>query len=114
MSTKIAVIIGDYSNGWSDSWFVQQTTSIPNIKEFVKDRESVHALMSAALKSIIDGVEKNPRINPAKAEEPCCEAFKPWADGQKAEVFAKVKFCGPCGTEITPHRRETVKTEVPF
>lgn len=107
MSTKIAVIIGDYSNGWSDSWVIQEPTKIANIKQLEADRDAVREIMGAALGVVIKAVEGNENINPRPADEPCCakweEVVKECSDLLNADKF---KRCPECGVIITKERRE--------
>lgn len=110
MSTKIAVIIGDYSNGWSDAWIVQEPTKINEIGQLRNDREAVMRIMCDALASVIYAVESNEKINPVPHDAPCCEGFKAWVMGQLTE---DLRYCGLCATAITPERRKAFAEQQP-
>lgn len=101
MSTKIAVIIGDYSNGWNDAWIIQAATKIKNQETLKSTQPFVMERMSAALNRLISDLEENEAINPTPKDEPCCE-------GLQATLTAnpEMKCCGDCGAKITPERRK--------
>lgn len=102
--TKAALILGDYSNGWSDSIMVQTVTNIPNIKQFNADREFVGAVLSKHLHEAVKELEANDKINPKPLDELCCAGFEMWAKDQK--VQADYAFCPFCKTAITKERRQ--------
>ena len=110
MSTKIAVIIGDYSSGWSDAWIVQEPTKINDIGQLRNDRDAVRQVMCQALAIVVRVVESNEKINPVPHDAPCCDGFKAWVRGQLTE---DLKYCGLCATAITPERRKAFTVEQP-
>jgi hypothetical protein len=104
MSAKVAVIIGDYANGWSDAVIVQDY--VPKIKQdqILQDRPMIHRVMNEALIRVIAEIERNETINPKPKDEPCCDSFAAWAKKQIAPP-RELKVCPFCGTEITNERR---------
>ena len=102
MSTKVAVIIGDYSNGWADAWIVQQPTSIVDMKQLLHDKRALQDAMNKALNMVVEAIETNPKINPILADEPCCERFAEWAI---EHLTSDIEFCGRCGKPVSADRR---------
>jgi len=104
MSLKMAIIAGDYSNGWSDAVIVQQVTKIESIKQLAEDRDYVSGVMSTNLNKCIAEIEANKTVNPRPKDEPCCEKFEEWAI--HLEKIASCVCCAYCGTKITDERRK--------
>jgi len=98
---KVAIVIGDYSNGWNDGIVVQNYLPFPH-DNLQQDME----LMTVALLDFISKVEKNELINPKPVDEPCCKVFEAWAKKAKEGIESEVKLCPFCGTVITKERRE--------
>ena len=100
MSAKIAVVIGDYSNGWGDSIFVQQTLKFSQ-KNLEADREKTMKVLTSALLTAVKELEADDNINPKPKDEPCCEHFVDFAN--KNDI-SKMKMCPLCGSPITKER----------
>ncbi len=103
--TKVALILGDYSNGCSDSIQVQVVTNTLTIKQFSNDREFVTKVLSKHLNAAVNELDANEKINPKPKDEPCCEKFKEWA-GTLTEMDKEVAFCPYCQTVISPERKK--------
>lgn len=103
MSAKIAVIIGDYSNGWSDAIIVQDVGNF-NQKDCAKDRDFVRSVLAQAVGNVINTIEAHEVICPKPQDEPCCDKFKEWA--KELLPGTSVKHCPFCGTKITPAREK--------
>ncbi len=106
MSTKIAVIIGDYSNGWNDAIIVQNVMKIKNQEQLREDRAFVQGVMTDAMIQVIEQIEANPKTNPIPQDEPCCDNFEKWAKSQDVAEMPTLKSCPCCGREISKERRE--------
>ncbi|KKN34938.1 hypothetical protein LCGC14_0788790 [marine sediment metagenome] len=104
MSTKAALILGDYTNGWSDSIQVQVVTNIKEVKQFSKDRDFVTMVMSTHLNDVVRALEANEKLNPTPKDEACCANFKEWA-GKQGES-CDIPFCPYCQKGITDERRK--------
>ncbi len=105
MSSKMAIIIGDYSNGWSDSIQIQQVTKIETIKNFGNDKDFVLSVLAKHLNQAVNELENNETINPQPKDEPCCDKFKEWS-GSITEMDKDVKVCPFCAIKITEERRK--------
>ncbi len=103
MSTKIAIVIGDYSNGWSDSIVVQTVSAFKNMATLNADRSFVMEKMNEALVKLTGELEANAVINPKDPALPCCDGFEAWFKDKES------KFCGLCGTPVVKERREAFK-----
>ena len=104
MSAKLAVIIGDYSNGWSDAWVVQVPIEGTKQADLAKDRKVVLARMNEAALDIAEFIQHNEKINPVPEDEPCCKDFADWYKTNETAFF-----CGKCGKKITAERAEKFK-----
>ena len=102
MGAKIAVVIGDYSNGWSEAIFVQQTLKFGQ-KSLESDREKTMQVLTKALLLAIKELEADEKINPLPKNDPCCEHWSEFASGNDV---AKMKVCPLCATPITKERHE--------
>lgn len=102
MSAKVAVIIGDYSNGWSDAIIIQNVAKFKQ-SDTNKDLMFTNKVMSEACLNVIKALEANELINPLPEDEPCCEKFEGWAEDQKND---DVKLCPFCGIKITEKRKK--------
>jgi hypothetical protein len=106
MSTKVAVIIGDYSNGWSDAWIVQGVLEIPNMAALKKDQKSVLGELNRVLLDLIQSLDKNEYINPKPKDEACCDKFVYWFSAHSVTDKESFKACTFCGEKITDERRK--------
>lgn len=103
MSAKVAVIIGDYSNGWSDAQIVQLVGNFTE-KELRGDKQSfVLEIMSKACQQVVRSIESDERICPKPKDDPCCAKFEEWAG---SKPHSGEKNCPYCGTAITKERGE--------
>ena len=104
MSTKAALILGDYSNGWGDAVIVQLVTKFPKIDSLNADREFVTKVMSKHLNDTITELEGNEKINPLPLDETCCDKFQEWA--KDLEKTSSCLLCPFCGVRISDERRK--------
>jgi hypothetical protein len=102
MSAKIAVIIGDYSNGWSDAQIVQMVGNFSEKQCRGEHQREVTEIMSDACAKVVAAIERNEGICPKPKDEPCCDKFEAWAEGQ--DFPEKMKLCPFCGTVISVER----------
>jgi len=103
MAAKVAIIIGDYSNGWSDAIMVQNYFSFKQ-EELNKDREYTMEKMSQHLLAFIEDIENNETINPTPKDEPCCDKFEDWVNSLSDKTL-EYSICPMCGKHITPERK---------
>jgi len=103
VSAKIAICIGDYSNGWSDAIIVQDVLSFDQ-KKLQADRPFVLGLMADTVQSLVQQIEANELINPKPKDEACCKDFEAWAREQ--DSLSKIKVCPLCSTKMTPEREK--------
>jgi len=109
MSAKIAIIIGDYSNGWSDAIIVQDVLPFKT-EQLRNDRKAVMAVLSEKLLDVLSVLEGNEVINPKPKDTPCCTSFEEWAMGQTKD--SKFNVCPFCSTKITVERRDKYFTAI--
>lgn len=102
MSAKVAMIIGDYSNGWNDAIIVQ---GVATFKQEVcnRDRKTVMDAMTKHVTDFISGIEGNEVFCPTPNDAPCCDKFVAWAKDQAKE--AAFACCPCCGKKITDERK---------
>ena len=110
MSTKAALILGDYSNGWSDAIIVQSVTNFREIKQLNKDRDFVMNVMIRHLNDAVAELEANEKLNPIPKDEVCCANFEGWA--VKQSKSSNIPFCPYCQKAITDERKKRFFKEV--
>lgn len=104
MSMKMAIIAGDYTNGWSDAVVVQAVSRIKSVDALNANREFVAKIMTQHLNETLATLEGNDQLNPIPLDEPCCTNFTAWAKGLDKETTCIL--CPYCGTKISDERRK--------
>ena len=109
MSTKIAICIGDYSNGWSDAWIFQAPTKIKSQDQLKAAQGEVAELCNKALVALAAALEGSKAINPRDPAEPCCESFAAFAKDFTKDQADRTppRFCPGCGAKIEKDRWES-------
>lgn len=102
MGAKVAICIGDYSNGWNDAIIVQDFLPF-KLGQVHNRREFTLETMNKALLGIINMLTGDEVINPKPKDETCCRQFEEWAVTINKD--AKCILCPFCGTKITDERR---------
>ncbi len=103
---KLAVIIGDYSNGWSDCIMVQLHSDKIQQNDCMKDRESTMNILNKHAIEALSELENNDKINPKPNDEPCCEKFEEWAKETDIKVGKDMAVCPMCLTKISDERKK--------
>jgi hypothetical protein len=107
MSAKIAICLGDYSNGWNDAAIAQGVLPFKQAEAFKNGRHVINEILARHLNAIMDELESNPVVNPIPNDEPCCDKFQEWSSRYKELDKTDDLVCCPfCGKKITLERRK--------